>query len=120
MGNKRWRFLSLLLGICIFMTSGCDFGGAEQANTPVQEEKEDGRTTEIIVPGGKEDAPEEDEEKTEDEEKEEKKTDTKKQTTQSKPFWQSETSKQYETLTAVAAAAQQDYKINGPDRKSVV
>lgn len=115
-GNKRWRFLSLLLGICIFMTSGCDFGGAGQANTPVQGGKEGGHTTEIIVPGGKEDTPEEDEEKTEEEKKEEKKTDTKKQTTQSKPFWQSETSKQYETLTAVAAAAQQDYKINGPKR----
>lgn len=120
MRNKRWRILSLLLGICIFMTSGCDFGGGEQANTPVQEEKEDGHTMEIIVPGGKEDAPEEDEEKTEEkteeEKKEEKKTESKKQTTQSKPFWQSETSKQYETLTAVAAAAQQDYKINGPKR----
>lgn len=120
MRNKRWRILSLLLGICIFMTSGCDFGGGEQANTPVQEEKEDGHTMEIIVPGGKEDAPEEDEEKTEEEKKEEKsegkKTDTKKPTSQSKPFWQSETSKQYETLTAVAAAAQQDYKINGPKR----
>lgn len=120
MRNKRWRILSLLLGICIFMTSGCDFGGGEKANTPVQEEKEDGHTMEIIVPGGKEDAPEEDEEKTEEkteeEKKEEKKTESKKQTTQSKPFWQSETSKQYETLTAVAAAAQQDYKINGPKR----
>ena len=120
MRNKRWRILSLLLGVCIFMTSGCDFGGGEQANTPVQEEKEDGHTMEIIVPGGKEDAPEEDEEKTEEkteeEKKEEKKTESKKQTTQSKPFWQSETSKQYETLTAVAAAAQQDYKINGPKR----
>ena len=114
MRNKRWRILSLLLAFCMFLTSGCDFGGTEQAsNTPAQEEKDDGRTTEIIVPGGKEDAAEEDEEK-KDEEKDEKK-DSKKQT-QSKPFWQSETSKHYENLTAVAAAAQQDYKLNGAKR----
>ncbi|MGN0135576.1 hypothetical protein [Anaerotignum sp.] len=115
MGNKRRRLFCLLLGFCIFMTSGCDFGSVEQT-VSAQEEKEDGRTTEIIVPNGKEDTPEEEEEKTEEEKKEEKKTDTKKQITQSKPFWQSETSKQYETLTAVAAAAQQDYRINGPKR----
>ena len=75
---------------------------------PAQEEKNDGQTTEIIVPGGKEDQPEEDREKTE-EKKEEKKN-------QTKPFWQSGTAKHYENLTAVAAAAQQDYRSNGPKR----
>lgn len=100
------------------MTSGCNLGdNGQQTPTPVQENnKEDSRTTEIIVPGGKEDIPEKDEEKTENEKNEEKKTETKKPTTQTKPFWQSETSKQYETLTAVASAAQQDYKVNGPKR----
>ncbi|MBQ2879600.1 MAG: hypothetical protein IJE27_02800 [Anaerotignum sp.] len=89
--------------------SGCNFGGTAQTeNPPAQEEKDDGKTTEIIVPGGKEDQPEED--KTEKkEEKDDKKT-------QSKPFWQSETSMHYENLTAVAAAAQQDYRINGAKR----
>ena len=88
--------------------SGCNFGGTAQTDVPsAQEEKGDNKTTEIIVPGGKEDVSEEDKEKTE--EKEDKKT-------QSKPFWQSETSKHYENLTAVAAAAQQDYRVNGAKR----
>ena len=107
MKNKSWRFLCLLLGLCVCVTS-CNFGGETQTVTPpVQEDIDDGKTTEIIVPGGKEDVPEEDKEKTE--EKEEKKP-------QSKPFWQSETSRHYENLTAVAAAAQQDYRINGAKR----
>ena len=106
--NKSGRFLCLLLGLMICM-SGCNFGSTAQTeNPPAQEQEDDGQTTEIIVPGGKEDQPEEDEEKTE-EKKEEKKT-------QSKPFWQSETSMHYENLTAVAAAAQQDYRINGAKR----
>ena len=107
MKNKSWRFLCLLLGLSICM-SGCNFGGTAQTEVPpAQEEKGDNQTTEIIVPGGKEEVSEEDKGKTE--EKEEKKT-------QSKPFWQSETSKHYENLTAVAAAAQQDYRINGAKR----
>ena len=107
MKNKSWRFLCLLLGLSICM-SGCNFGGTAQTEVPpAQEEKGDNQTTEIIVPGGKEEVSEEDIGKTE--EKEEKKT-------QSKPFWQSETSKHYENLTAVAAAAQQDYRINGAKR----
>ena len=105
--NKSWRFLCLLLGLCVCV-SGCNFGSTPQTGgTSAQEEKEDHRTTEIIVPGGKEDVSEEDKEKTE--EKDEKKT-------QSKPFWKSETSKHYENLTAVAAAAQQDYRSNGAKR----
>ena len=86
--NKSGRFLCLLLGLMICM-SGCNFGSTAQTeNPPAQEQEDDGQTTEIIVPGGKEDQPEEDEEKTE-EKKEEKKT-------QSKPFWQSETSMHYD------------------------
>ena len=110
MKNKKWRIFCLLLSFCIFMTSGCNFGSTTQ-NPSVQEEKsDDGQTTEIIVPGGKEDTPEEDEDKTKEEEKEESKK------TQNKPFWQSETSMHYENLAAVAAAAQQDYRINGAKR----
>ena len=58
----------------------CNFGGtAQEPVPPVGEEKveNDSATTEIIVPGGKEDVPEEDKETKE--EKEEQKT-------QSKPF----------------------------------
>ena len=110
MKNKKWRIFCFLLSFCIFMTSGCNFGSTTQ-NPSVQEEKsDDGQTTEIIVPGGKEDTPEEDEDKTKEEEKEESKK------TQNKPFWQSETSMHYENLAAVAAAAQQDYRINGAKR----
>ena len=104
---KNKHFLCLLLGLVICM-SGCNFGGTAQTDAPSkQEQKDEGKTTEIIVPGGKEDKAEEDKEK--NEEKDEKKT-------QSKPFWQSETSRHYENLTAVAAAAQQDYRINGAKR----
>ena len=108
--NKSWRILCLLFSLCICMTS-CNFGSTAQTDAPpVKEESDasDKQTTEIIVPGGKEDQPEEDEEKTEEKEEDKK--------TQSKPFWQSETSMHYENLTAVAAAAQQDYRINGAKR----
>ncbi len=110
MKNKSWRFLCLLLGLMLCV-SGCQPGGSSQAGTPsVQEKEEDGQTTEIIVPSGKEDTAEENEDKTEETEKKEEKT------TQTKPFWQSETAMHYENLTAVAAAAQQDYRINGAKR----
>ena len=109
MKNKSWRFLCLLLGLCVCVTS-CNFGGTAQTDPPsAQEEEKGGQTTEIIVPGGKEEDSKEDKEKTEEKKEEEKKT-------QSKPFWQSETSMHYENLTAVAAAAQQDYRVNGPKR----
>ncbi len=111
MKNKSWRFLCLLLGL-MFCISGCNPGGGGAADTPpVQEKEDDGQTTEIIVPGGKEDQTEEDQKKTE--EKEDKKDEKK---PQSKPFWQSETAMHYENLTAVAAAAHQDYRINGAKR----
>ena len=55
MKNKSWRFLCLLLGLCVCM-SGCNFGSSAQGDAPsAQEKQEDGHTTEIIVPGGKED-----------------------------------------------------------------
>ena len=109
MKNKSWRFLCLLLGLCVCVT-GCNFGGSAQTDPPsAQEEQGNGHTTEIIVPGGKEDKAEEDKEKADKKKEESKKT-------QSKPFWQSEISMHYENLTAVAAAAQQDYRINGAKR----
>ena len=52
-------------------------------------------------------------EKAKNDEKKNEKSDSKKGT-QNKPFWQA--SKVYDTLTAVAAAAQQDYKVNGAKR----
>ena len=106
MKNKNWRFLCLLLGLCVCVTS-CNFGGTSQTEPPAVQEgagEADKPATEIIVPGGKDEKPEEDEEKTEDKKP------------QSKPFWQSETSMHYENLTAVAQGAQQDYRINGAKR----
>ena len=87
--------------------SGCNLSGTSQTGKPAaQAEKGGTPTKEIIVPGGKDDKAEEVDKKAEDE-KEDKKT---------KPFWQSETSMHYENLTAVAAAAQQDYRTNGAKR----
>ena len=66
--NKNWRVLCLLLGLCVCVTS-CNFGETAQTEPPVvqEENKETGKpATEIIVPGGKDEKQEEDEEKTED------------------------------------------------------
>ena len=67
------------------------------------------------MPGGKTDKADEKQaaEKAKNDEKKNEKSDSKKGT-QNKPFWQA--SKVYDTLTAVAAAAQQDYKVNGAKR----
>ena len=89
-----------MMGLLVVLSGGCNFGSSIEKPMPSQNEKEEHGTTEIIVPGGKE-------ENTEAEEKEK---------SQSKPFWQSETSMHYENLQKVAAAAQQDYHINGPKR----
>lgn len=113
--NKR-RTLCLLLGLCVFAMSGCNFGRqaqTEQTDPPVQEQEQGGQTTEIVVPDAENEAVTEPDTQTQEEtpaaKPEEKKT-------QTKPFWQSGTSLQYENLTAVAAAAAQDYYINGPKR----
>lgn len=121
--NKKIKYLCLLLGLCIFMTGGCNFSGREPENIPV-DAKEEKRTTEIIVSGKKEDLNEDEkaeDKKEKDKKDEDKKDDAKKEsekkpTNQTKPFWQSETSAHVKSLTAVAAAAQQDYKINGARR----
>lgn len=115
MKNKSLRFLCLLLGLCICMT-GCRFGSGEQGTSVLQQDG-DGRTTEIIVPSGKNEDPEKEKDKDEKKDKKDKKDkedekdDAKKN--HGKPFWQSETAMHYENLTTVAAAAQQDYRING-------
>ena len=60
---KNKHFLCLLLGLCICV-SGCSFGSTAQTDAPpAQEQKDEGKTTEIIVPGGKEDKTEEDKKK---------------------------------------------------------
>ena len=116
--NKSRQVFCFLLSLSIFLTAGCGFGRQSTSDSPVQ--KGGNATTEIIVPGEKteqqaEQTEQKDEEESKSDEKKDEKTDSKKNT-QSKPFWQSESSKLYETLTAVAAAAQQDYKINGAKR----
>lgn len=115
--NNNWRIFCLLLGLCMFVTSGCNPSVTQsQAVSAEKEETANGsQTTEIIVPGGKEDAAEKDD-KDEKDEKAEKDTKKDGKKTQSKPFWQSETSMHYENLAAVAAAAQQDYRVNGAKR----
>ena len=144
--NKTWKIFCVLLGICVFMTSGCNFGSFRQeetvsVDTPAPEQEEDRETQEIVVSNQTEktDEPESEEElKEETEEQEEPKKSeeteepkkptpqkpvkpvkpiqTKPAATQTKPFWQSETAMHTENLTAVAAAAQQDYKANGARR----
>lgn len=105
--TKR-RFLSLLLVLCVCISAGC---GSDTAKTPTDEKKgaKNTQTTEIIVPNGAADEPAD---KTDEEKNEEKAENV----TQTKPFWQSQTSLHYENLTAVAAAAQKDYRVNGPKR----
>lgn len=121
------------------MTSGCNFGKKQPVSveTPAIEMEADRQTQEIVVSNTREDdkqAEEEDPEKAEEmteetEKKEEPKkpttptkptkpvqTQQKPATTQTKPFWQSETAMHTENLTAVAAAAQQDYNSNGAKR----
>lgn len=118
LGNKGRRFFCLLLGLCICLTGGCGLGNApEQNQTPVEEKK---HTTEIIVDGSEPEAEDGEEtppaEEAEEGEKTEKTYHAKKTNTQTKPFWQSETSRQYENLTTVAAAAQEDYRSSGQRR----
>ncbi len=110
--NKMRDIFCVLLVLSMLLGTGCGTHGTSPT-PPAQEE--DNATTEIIVPGGKQDDATTDdaEAKTEETQETEKKTQTKAQT---KPFWQSETSKLYENLMTVAAAAQQDYKVNGAKR----
>ena len=103
----------LLLAFCVFLMSSCNLSSPLPPDADALDGK--GGTTEIIVPGGKTDKADEKQaaEKAKNDEKKNEKSDSKK-STQNKPFWQA--SKVYDTLTAVAAAAQQDYKVNGAKR----
>ena len=103
----------LLLAVCVFLMSSCNLSSPLPPDADATDGK--GGTTEIIVPGGKTDKADERQaaEKAKNDEKKNEKSDSKK-STQNKPFWQA--SKVYDTLTAVAAAAQQDYKVNGAKR----
>ena len=109
--NKKWKILCVLLAFCMVVPSGCK---PAVTDTPPSSETAEGnledddrQTTEIIVPNGKEDVPEENKDEKNEEEQ---------QVTQTKPFWQSQTSLHYENLKAVAAAAQQDYRMTGARR----
>ena len=144
--DKIRKVFCILLGLCVFITSGCQFGAKEPVSveTPVIEQEKK-QTQEIVVPNGTEtptmeeepDAAQENDaaEKTETPEKEEiqtkptkpnppqtqlkpntAQTQQKPSAAQTKPFWQSETAMHTENLTAVAAAAQQAYKANGARR----
>lgn len=115
--NKKWKYLCLLAGICVFMISSCGPQANEAPETPPASEKTANAHKEIIVPprdGQAADAnpAEGNGEASQNPEKEpepNKKPET-------KPFWQSESARQVQSLTAVAAAAQTDYKTNGAKR----
>ena len=115
--NKKWRIFCLLLCFCVFLNSGCGLFGRQSAPVPlIEEEKETPPAQEIIVPGGKEDAVQEDEAKEEDTAEETVQEEKPVQKPPAKPFWQSETAIHIQNLTAVAAAAQQDYDETGAKR----
>ena len=110
---KNKGIFFLLLGLCLLLLSSCHIGDT----IPPAPDAKGGKsgTTEFIVPGAKA-------EETDEQQEDEKKQDTEKvekaegKKAVQKPFWQSEASKLYEALTATAAAAQQDYKMNGAKR----
>lgn len=119
--NKKWRYLCLLAGICVFMISGCGFRGAVQEETPAVSEKTERPNKEIIVPPNQEQQGESDTEQPEGDgngsnNAEREPAGSKKPAAQGKPFWQSEAARRVQSLTAIAAAAQADYKTNGAKR----
>lgn len=121
MQNKKWRYLCLLAGICVFMISGCGLREPVQEEAPPASEKTEIPNKEIIVrPDGKEQGEDDGEQPGGDgdnpDDAEQKPAETKKPTAQGKPFWQSEAARRTQGLTAVAAAAQADYKTNGAKR----
>lgn len=120
MQNKNWRYLCLLAGICVFMSSGCGFREPVQEDLPPVSEKTDRPNKEVIVPPNEEGQEEggagQQEAGGEVSAKPEPEPTDKKPAAQGKPFWQSETAKRAQSLTAAAAAAQADYKTNGAKR----
>lgn len=126
MNNKKFRYVCLLTGICVFLASGCNFGSQEEvseADPPVQDTQQNTEpetagnevTAEENTPIG---APEESEVglvapsiHTEDESP---KTPVSNQSKRepvadTKPFWQSENTMQLNNLKSVASAGQSAY-----------
>ncbi len=122
MQNKKWRVFCLLLCMCVVLSSGCGLFGSQPVHEPpVQEQENTPPKQEIIVSDDRTDvsgdnASEEDTQENTDTTEETAQEEKPVQKPQTKPFWQSETSLHIQNLTAVAAAAQQDYKITGPRR----
>ncbi len=119
--NKKWKYLCLLAGICVFMISGCGFREPAQEEKPPVSEETKRPNREIIVPPNREEQDEGDTAPDEPEgevsnETEQKPSEDRKPAAQGKPFWQSETAKRVQNLTETAAAAQADYKTNGAKR----
>lgn len=118
--NKMWKYLCLLAGICVFMISGCGYRESAQEPVPPASNKTERTNKEIIVQPDGDTRDEGDLQQTEndgdDPNSAERTDEDNKKPAQGKPFWQSESARQAESLTAVAAAAQADYKTNGAKR----
>lgn len=126
MNNKKFRYVCLLTGICVFLASGCNFGSQEEVpetDSPAQdtqqntepETTEEQVTAEENIPIG---APEESEVglvapsiHTEDESPKAPVSNPSKRepVADTKPFWQSENTMQLNNLKSVASAGQSAY-----------
>lgn len=124
--NKKFRYVCLLTGICVFLASGCNFGSQEEVpetNSPAQDTQqntepeitEEQVTAEENIPIG---APEESEVgfiapsiHTEDESPKTSVSSSSKRepVADTKPFWQSENTMQLNNLKSVASAGQSAY-----------
>lgn len=117
MKNKRWGYICLAVIIIALL------GGAYLSKKPAkidvpapvgqdEENVPEADTTDSPVVEGEEAPKEADVGETQGTLKEPEKT----QPEETKPFWQSETSRQINNLTAIATAGQSDYKVNGAKR----
>ena len=126
MNNKKFRYVCLLTGICVFLASGCNFGSQEEVpetDSPAQDTQqntepeitEEQVTAEENIPIG---APEESEVglvapsiHTEDESPKTPVSNPSKRepVADTKPFWQSENTMQLNNLKSVASAGQSAY-----------
>lgn len=126
MNNKKFRYVCLLTGICVFLASGCNFGSQEEVpetDSPAQDTQqntepeitEEQVTAEENIPIG---APEESEVgfvapsiHTEDESPKTHVSNPSKRepVADTKPFWQSENTMQLNNLKSVASAGQSAY-----------
>lgn len=111
--NKKYMIFALLL-CCVLLGSGCALFREQTEPLPSAQEQKETPVQEIIVPNGKEE-PSADGDAAEASEETEQNAQTQTQA-QIKPFWQSQSSLHIQNLTAVAAAAQQDYNESGQRR----